>query len=420
MSQTAFNYEQAKIDARADNPWVRRKLAAHPSAPSEILSRLAKDPAVDVRRAVARNASTPVPANATLARDRDYGVRCAVARKVVGEGLADDQRRSLWRVCFTILETLACDRMLRVRRILAEAFMHPPDAPANIVRILARDKKREVAAPVLRNSPVLSDVDIIDIIDTNPPDWVQTAIATRENVTPAVADALVRSGSEKVITAMLANPHVEIGEQTMERIVDHAPTVPEWHEHLVKRPALTGNIILRLARFVAVPLLAILKTRTEGGAAGAAALDRVASARGTARAGSAGVRPDTQAPAHTPAAQAPAHTPAAQARVLHAGGRLNDEVVTAALDGADHDFVIAALALRSKFSVDKVRRIVSAKSPRSMTALAWKAGFTARFAMELQKRLGHIPPSSILNARDGIDFALTKGQMAEQLLMFTD
>jgi len=54
MSETAFNYEQAKIDARADNPWVRRKLAAHPSAPPEILRRLAKDPAVDRRRAVAR------------------------------------------------------------------------------------------------------------------------------------------------------------------------------------------------------------------------------------------------------------------------------------------------------------------------------------------------------------------------------
>ncbi len=411
MSETAFNYEQAKIDARADNPWVRRKLAAHPTAPPEILSRLAKDSAVDVRRAVARNASAPVPANARLARDRDYGVRCTLARKVVGEGLADDQRRSLWRVCFTILETLACDRLIRVRRILAEAFMHPPDAPADIVRILARDEKREVAAPVLRNSPVLSDADIIDIIDTNPPDWVQTAIATRKNVTPVVADALVRSGSEKVIAAMLANPHVEIGEQTMERIVDHAPTVPEWHEPLVRRPALTERIILRLARFVAAPLLAILKSREGSSAAGAAALDGVASARGTAATGSAGARPDTQASAHTPAIQA---------RVLHAEGRLSDELVTAALDDADHDFVIAALALRSKFSVDKVRRIVSAKSPRSMTALAWKAGFTARFAMELQKRLSHIPPPSILNARGGIDFALTKGQMAEQLSMFTD
>ena len=94
--------------------------------------------------------------------------------------------------------------------------------------------------------------------------------------------------------------------------------------------------------------------------------------------------------------------------------------MTAALDGADHDFVIAALAQRTKFSVDKVRRIVTAKSPRSMTALAWKAGFTARFAMELQKRLSRIPPPSILNARDGIDFALTKGQMVQQLSMFSD
>jgi hypothetical protein len=55
-----------------------------------------------------------------------------------------------------------------------------------------------------------------------------------------------------------------------------------------------------------------------------------------------------------------------------------------------------------------------------MTALAWKAGFTARFAMELQKRLSRIRPPSILNARDGIDFAMTQGQMTEQLAMVAD
>lgn len=144
MPDTAFNYEQARIDARADNPYVRRKLAANPTAPPEVLNLLVKDTALDVRRALAQNEATPVAANSLLARDKDYGVRCVLARKVVGDGLADDQRTNLWRACFTILETLAHDKMVRVRRILTEAFMMVPDAPVEIVRTLARDKSAKL------------------------------------------------------------------------------------------------------------------------------------------------------------------------------------------------------------------------------------------------------------------------------------
>ena len=116
----------------------------------------------------------------------------------------------------------------------------------------------------------------------------------------------------------------------------------------------------------------------------------------------------------------PAGSAADRAQELHAAGRLSDEMVSAALDRADREFVIMALALRGKCTIAKVQRIVASKSPRTMTALAWKAGFTARFAMELQKRLSRIRPPSILNARDGIDFAMTQGQMTEQLAMVAD
>jgi uncharacterized protein (DUF2336 family) len=178
-----------------------------------------------VRLALAQNESTPVTANSLLARDKDYGVRCVLARKVVGDGLEDDLRINLWRACFTILETLARDKMVRIRRILAEAFMMDPDAPVKFVCTLARDRKKEVAIPILNNSPVLSDGDIVDIIDTNAPVWAQAAIASRETVSPVVADALERSGSVKAVTTMLVNHRAEIGDPTMERIVERAPKV---------------------------------------------------------------------------------------------------------------------------------------------------------------------------------------------------
>ena len=124
--------EQGDVDARV-------ALASDPRTLPEILFFLVKDPDARVRRAVAENPATPIKAGPLLARDDDIGVRCALARKVVGDGLAAEERRNMWRMGFTILETLARDQIVRVRRVLAEAFQSPPDAPREIVLGLARD-----------------------------------------------------------------------------------------------------------------------------------------------------------------------------------------------------------------------------------------------------------------------------------------
>lgn len=393
MAETAFNYEQAKIDAQAENVWVRRKLASNPEAPSEILFFLSTDKAAEVRRAVAENPSTPAKTDTKLARDKDYSVRCALARKAVGEGLGGEKRTDLWRMMFTLLETLAHDKVVRVRQVLSDAFSHPADAPPEIVRVLARDKDKKVAQPVLRDSPVLADLDIVSILDHGAPSWAQEAIAEREKISPAVAEILARKGSVGAITRLVENHGAEIDEPTMERIVKRAPKVKQWHEPLVKRPALSENIILRLARFVAAPLRAVLRKRDGLGSETAEELDRIESGEGSEN----GANGDAEA--------------------MFNAGRLSDEAVSAALDHGHHDFVIDALALRTRYSVDKVRRIVAAKSPRTMMALAWRAKLGARFAMELQKRLAHIPPHEVLNARDGLDYPLTVQEMKGALAM---
>ena len=107
-----------------------------------------------------------------------------------------------------------------------------------------------------------------------------------------------------------------------------------------------------------------------------------------------------------------------RARALHGDGALTDDTVAVALDDGESEFVIAALAVRAGFSFDRARRIVAAESPRSVTALAWKAGFTMRFAMDLQRYLARIVPTSMLYARDGLDYPLTPAEMTEQLNMF--
>ena len=163
MGAQEARYGNVKDLASHPDAEVRVQLASSLDTPAEILYFLAADPSPEVRRAVAENSTTPRQADTLLSSDSDYTVRCELARKIVGAGLPEDDRSQLWRMGFTILETLARDTLVRVRRTLAEAIKNQPSAPRPVILELARDPEKEVASPILRNSPVLTERDLVDI-----------------------------------------------------------------------------------------------------------------------------------------------------------------------------------------------------------------------------------------------------------------
>jgi uncharacterized protein (DUF2336 family) len=201
----APGYEEAKHLARHGDAGERAQIAARGDLPAELLYFLAQDADAAVRRVVAQNRATPSQADALLARDPDYGVRCALARKAVGDGLAEEARRDLWRMGFTLLETLAVDRLVRVRKIISLALCSDHEAPHTIVVRLAGDPEEEVAAPVLERSPVLTENDISEIVARNAAPWARNAIAARaarltppqETAAPVEALALAPETPEK-------------------------------------------------------------------------------------------------------------------------------------------------------------------------------------------------------------------------------
>lgn len=397
--------------ARDPNVSVRARLAADREAPAEILYFLAEDQALEVRRAVAENPATPRQADTILSRDPDYTVRCLLARKIVGEGLPDDERSQLWRIGFTILETLARDKLVRVRQALAEAIKSKPKAPRPIILELAHDREREVASPVIRHSPVLTEEDLVDIASGDAPDWAKAAVADRETVGPKVSEAIVRGGGVGAVASLLGNTRADIGDNTIERVIDGAAEVVEWHEPLVRRPSLPCAGVLKLARFVAAPLFAVLRGRRDVGPEAAKNLDKVARSRG--------IKPARPAPKPTPKKKADTGG-AKQAEALFRKGKLNNEAVNLALEAGDDAFVIAALALRSGIPHGTTERILRTPSPRAVTALCWKAGHSMRFALQVQKRISCVPPGRLLNARNGSEFPMSEDEMTFQLELVTE
>ncbi len=411
-----MTYEEARELARDDDVEVRRQLAQRSDARAEILYFLVDDPASEVRRQVAGNGATPARADLRLAADIDPAVRGDLAQKIarLAPGLSADEQDRVHQITYDALVLLARDQVTRVRQILAEALKDVAHAPPEVIRQLAHDIDLAVASPVLEFSPVLTDEDLIEIIQAPPASGVLSAISRRARVAPQVADAIAQSDDIDAIAVLLANPSAQIREETLDLLVERAPAHEAWHEPLVRRPYLSAHAAARLARFVAERLLQVLEERGDLDAA-----TKVAVANAVRqRIGEGGLEMATFRRAGDAAGQ-PEKTvlPVVEAQGM---GQLKEEVILEQLAANKLDFVVKALAARANVSATLVRKIAAARSPKGMTALVWRGGLSMEAAVKLQTRLARIAPDDVLSPRPGTRYAfpLDPADMNWQLEFF--
>lgn len=418
MDAPAIDYQQAVARARSADPAVRLALAAQPSTPPELLYFLAEDADAEVRCAVAANAATPRQADLLLAKDPDAAVRCVLARKMVGEGLAADQRAQLRRMAFTILEALARDVVVSVRHALSEALYGREDAPPHVVHALARDAAPEVARPLLEASPALEEDHLVAMLEAGAPEWTQVAIARRRGIGPRLAAAVAESGSTEAVGALLANETAAIDEPTFARIVEDARHQPAWHEALARHAGLPGRLAVALAEFVAAPLLAVLRERHGDDARVAAELERVEARRAgpdlAAASGQHGV--GTAVPPSEPAEEEP-ETPEERAERLFATGRLTDAALLQAIEAGERDFATASLALRAGLARPAVARILRSHDPGAVTALCWKTALAPALALAVQIALADIAAEAAVLPENGA-YPLSADDMDFKLALY--
>ena len=83
----------------------------------------------------------------------------------------------------------------------------------------------------------------------------------------------------------------------------------------------------------------------------------------------------------------------------------------------ENDFVIAALSLRSKLQPAVVSKILTSHSAKGLTSLAWRGGYSMRLGLQLQLRVGRLPPKARLTGAAG-KWPLTPEEMAWQIEFF--
>ncbi len=419
MSEEALNeetitYDRAKELARHDDPHVRRKLAARGDLKPEVLYYLAEDEDSEVRQIVAQNVSAPHQTDILLAKDDDDDVRGDLAAKIarVAPGLSADEQDKAHRATYEALELLAKDQITKVREILSDALKDVVDAPSEVIKTLALDTEIVVSGPVLQFSPVLTDADLLEIIEASPAKGGLNAISKRDAVSENISDALVGTDDVEAIADLLSNDSALIREATLDDLIKRAPEVDLWHAPLVGRPKLPDGAATRLAQFLADNLLGVLQERADLDAESLAAVKAVVQQRIGSDDGG-----DVDGGGQDFLSMDP---PIVMVERLYKARKLDGNVVSKALNAGDHSFVLAALIVRTALDPTVVKRIFVEKSAKGIMSLAWKASMPIKMAVQIQQRMGRIAPSEVIKPNEDNDYPMSEDELNFQIEFFTD
>lgn len=425
-----LTYEQARDMVASPDLDVRVALAGRTNIAPEILYFLSKDHDATVRVTVAANPAAPAKANLLLASDDDESVREILAGKIADAersgGLGRTPRQK--SISREVLDRLSRDRLTAVRAAIADSLKNLPTADPDLINRLARDLEILVAAPILEHSPVLLDDDLLDIIRTSPVQGALAAIARRAYVDPRITNAIVASGDSNAITHLLYNANAHLQEHTLDSLINAAGDQPDWQPPLIHRPELAEPSIRRLAEIVAENLLDRLMEREDLSDEAVEDLREVVNTRLRARFGQpeeplrpavAIVGEDLPSPfdSSTDERFAPF---IATARALHDRGKLTETRLTVALLTDDIDDLVAGLSVSANLNVRVVLDILGSQAPRAISALAWTGGLSARFALELQVKLGRIAADYAIKPGPNGDYTSTADEMRWQIEMYAD
>jgi len=403
LGEGTITYERAKELARSEDPAVRAALAERADLSPELLYYLAEDTSVDVRRAVAVNEAAPRQTDILLAHDEDEHVRGGLARKIaqVAPNLSKEASEKVQQQTYQALEMLATDQMTKVRAILSQALKDVVDAPSEIIRTLANDIEIEVSGPVLEFSPVLTDEDLIEIIESGPAPGGVSAIARRSGISENLADAIIDTDDIEGIADLLGNNSAQIREEALDDLIERSANQELWQPPLVTRKQLPEGAAQRMAGFIAENLLHELSKRSDLDATTMAAVSDI-------------VR-DRLGGDATPEKKALAagfdflkvDPPLDTANRLHDAGKLQDKVVVKALQAGDHAFVFAAIIVRAGVDLALARKIFVEKNPTGIVALLGKAKMPASIIVMVQQQMGRIAPSQIIEPEDDSTFPMS-------------
>ncbi len=174
--------------------------------------------------------------------------------RIQGSGL-NQRERELMR---EILRKLTQDVEMAIRIALAQRLAEDTTAPHDLILLLVDDSV-EVARPLILNSPLLTETDVLRLIAHESVGHLE-AVAARPKIGIPVTDALARCDHETVLMALVRNATARISECGYKTLVEKSRALPGLQEPLVHRPDLPPQLASSMCEWVSDALKTFIKT----------------------------------------------------------------------------------------------------------------------------------------------------------------
>jgi uncharacterized protein (DUF2336 family) len=161
----------------------------------------------------------------------------------------------------TIMKIMAEDAAILVRRSLAVALKNSNKLPRDIANKLATDVE-SIALPVILNSPMLTDADLVEIVRASPP-AKQIAVASRETLSTTVTGAIAEYAVSAAVERALANDNALFDEDGLETSLERFAGVSAVTAAMVHRNELPLSVTEKLVTIVTGELFDHLVNRHE-------------------------------------------------------------------------------------------------------------------------------------------------------------
>ena len=180
---------------------------------------------------------------ATLQRDRSPQARAQVAAKF-GRQFDELCGGGDRVVADAVLELLVRDLAVEVRQALANTVAASALLPTHIAQQLATDRI-EIASPILEQSPVLGDEDLVRVVRTHAMQYA-LAVAGRRRLSEVVSEALVDTGEAAVVARLVENAGASLSQTTMARVIQDFRDNEQIHGRVIRRPELPYELVEQL------------------------------------------------------------------------------------------------------------------------------------------------------------------------------
>jgi len=147
-----------------------------------------------------------------------------------------------------ILGMLASDTAILVRHALSITLRNSPKLPRDIALKLARDVDA-VAVPILKNSPVLTDEDLVELVLAGSENK-QVAIAERASLSAGLTEVIALYGAKAAVQAAAANNGAAFSDEAYEGVLKRFGKDDEVKGALIARNIIPIHITEKLVTMV--------------------------------------------------------------------------------------------------------------------------------------------------------------------------